>query len=71
MSDTRIGLLQGLAFGLFDALLGIPRGRLTGTLKPGAASFRAGRLGTVVVVKEEIRLGRCHIVTKGNIESFG
>ena len=43
----------------------------TGALKAGAASFRAGRLGTVVVVKEEIRLGRCHIVTKGNIESFG
>ena len=43
----------------------------TGALKPGAFSFRAGRLGTVAVVKEEIRLGRCHIVTKGNIESFG
>ena len=43
----------------------------TGALMPGAASFRAGRLGTVVVTKDEIRLGRCHIVTKGNIESFG
>ena len=43
----------------------------TGALKPGAASFRAGRLGTVAVVKQEIRLGRCHIVTRGNIESFG
>lgn len=43
----------------------------TGALVPGAASFRAGRLGTVVVVKDEIRLGRCHIVTRGNIEGFG
>ncbi|HVQ29579.1 MAG TPA: substrate-binding domain-containing protein, partial [Vicinamibacteria bacterium] len=42
----------------------------TGSLAPGAASFRAGRLGTVVVVNEEIRLGRCHIVTKGNIQAF-
>jgi MFS family permease len=28
ISDTRIGLLQGLAFGLFYTLLGIPMGRL-------------------------------------------
>jgi len=28
ISDTRIGLLQGLAFGIFYTLLGVPMGRL-------------------------------------------
>jgi rhamnose transport system permease protein len=42
----------------------------TGTLARGAASFRAGRLGTVVILQDEIRLGRCHIVTRGNIAEF-
>ena len=42
----------------------------TGGLEPGSASLRAGRLGTVIVQKDEIRLGRCHIVTKGNLASF-
>ena len=42
----------------------------TGGLEPGSASLRAGRLGTVLVQKDEIRLGRCHIVTKGNLASF-
>lgn len=31
ISDTRIGLLQGLAFGIFYTLLGIPMGRLVDT----------------------------------------
>ena len=43
----------------------------TGALLPGAVSFRAGRLGAVLVLNDEIRLGRCHIVTRGNLENFG
>ena len=42
----------------------------TGALARGATSFRAGRLGTVVILEDEIRLGRCHIVTRGNIAEF-
>ena len=42
----------------------------TGALEPGAAFLRAGRLGNVIVRGDEIRLGRCHIVTKGNLDSF-
>ena len=42
----------------------------TGGLVPGNASLRAGRLGTVLVLKDEIRLGRCHIVTRGNLAQF-
>lgn len=41
-----------------------------GSLEPGAVSFRAGRLGSVVVLKDAIRLGRCHIVSRGNIADF-
>ena len=43
----------------------------TGALRSGAVLFRAGRLGTLVVVNDEIRLGRCHIVTRGNVAEFG
>jgi rhamnose transport system permease protein len=42
----------------------------TGALEPGAVSVRAGRLGNVIVRGDEIRLGRCHIVTKGNLDTF-
>jgi rhamnose transport system permease protein len=42
----------------------------SGSLEAGAASFRAGRLGNVLVVGDEIRLGRCHIVTRGNVAAF-
>jgi len=42
----------------------------SGALRPGTVSFRAGRLGSVVVQKDEIRLGRCHIVTRGNLADF-
>jgi rhamnose transport system permease protein len=42
----------------------------TGALERGVVSLRAGRLGNVVVLDDEIRLGRCHIVTKGNLDSF-
>jgi ABC-type sugar transport system substrate-binding protein len=42
----------------------------TGGLVPGCATMRAGRLGTILVQKDEIRLGRCHIVTKGNLSQF-
>ncbi len=39
-------------------------------LQPGTVSLRAGRLGNVIVVGDEIRLGRCHIVSRGNLDSF-
>lgn len=42
----------------------------TGALEPGAVHLRAGRLGSVIVRGDEIRLGRCHIVTRGNLDSF-
>jgi rhamnose transport system substrate-binding protein len=42
----------------------------TGSLEPGAVFLRAGRLGNVIVRGDEIRLGRCHIVTKGNLDSL-
>ena len=41
-----------------------------GNLEPGAVSLRAGRLGSVVVLNDAIRLGRCHIVSRGNIADF-
>jgi rhamnose transport system permease protein len=41
-----------------------------GELERGAVLLRAGRLGTIVVSGDQVRLGRCHIVTKGNIGSF-
>ena len=41
------------------------------SLQQKTTSFRASRLGTMVVRDDEIRLGRCHIVTKGNLDSFG
>jgi rhamnose transport system substrate-binding protein len=42
----------------------------TGALERGAVTLRAGRLGNVIVQGDEIRLGRCHIVTKGNLDAF-
>ncbi len=42
----------------------------TGGLTPGTVLLKAGRLGTVLVQKDEIRLGRCHIVTRGNLAQF-
>lgn len=42
----------------------------TGALVPGSVSLRAGRLGTVMIHGQEIRLGRCHIVTRGNVAQF-
>ncbi len=42
----------------------------TGALQHGAAFLAAGRLGNVIVRGDEIRLGRCHIVTRGNLESL-
>lgn len=42
----------------------------TGALEPGAFSMRGGRLGNVIVMSDEIRLGRCHIVSQGNLDSF-
>jgi rhamnose transport system permease protein len=42
----------------------------TGTLQPGASALAAGQLGTVVVRGDEIRLGRVHIVSAGNLAEF-
>jgi rhamnose transport system substrate-binding protein len=42
----------------------------TGALRSGAVLFRAGRLGTLVVLNDQIRLGRCHFVTRGNVADF-
>jgi len=42
----------------------------TGALARGATSLRAGRLGTVLILEDQIRLGRCHIVTRGNVAEF-
>ncbi len=41
-----------------------------GTLGRGASHLQAGRLRSVVVREDEIRLGRCHIVTNGNLKTF-
>jgi rhamnose transport system substrate-binding protein len=41
-----------------------------GELEPGAVSLSAGRLGNVIIRGDEIRLGRCHIVSRGNLDSF-
>lgn len=41
-----------------------------GELERGTALLRAGRLGNVMVDGDQVRLGRCHIATKGNIGSF-
>ena len=43
----------------------------TGDLESGATMLQAGRLGTIVVMNDEIRLGRCHIVTRDNVAEFG
>lgn len=42
----------------------------SGALEPGSVSMRAGRLGNVILVGDEIRLGRCHIVSQGNLDRF-
>ncbi len=41
-----------------------------GTLKPGATSFPAGRLGTLNVEKDQIILGRPFVFNAGNIDQF-
>ena len=41
-----------------------------GDLAQGAFVLRAGRLGNVMVSGDEVRLGRPHIVTLGNLEAF-
>ncbi len=42
----------------------------TKRLKRGDSSFRAERLGTVIVRDDEIRLGRPHVFNKTNIDKF-
>jgi rhamnose transport system permease protein len=41
-----------------------------GDLAEGAFVLKAGRLGNVMVSGDEVRLGRPHIVTVGNLETF-
>ena len=42
----------------------------SGTLKPGATEFSAGRLGTKVVSGDEILLGDILVFTKDNIDQY-
>ena len=41
-----------------------------GTLKPGATTFTAGRLGTKKVVGDKILLGNILVFTKDNINQY-
>jgi rhamnose transport system substrate-binding protein len=41
-----------------------------GELASGSLVLRAGRLGNVMIQGDEVRLGRPHIVTAGNLEQF-
>jgi ABC-type sugar transport system substrate-binding protein len=43
---------------------------VTGVLQPGLSWLKAGRLGSVAVRENEVRLGRVHIVSAGNIGQF-
>ena len=42
----------------------------TGKLKPGATTFKAGRLGTVKIEGDQIMLGKILVFTKDNIDQF-
>lgn len=42
----------------------------TGTLKPGATSMSAGRLGTIAIQGDNILLGKPMVFTKDNIDQF-
>jgi len=46
------------------------RAVVDGTLKPGATSFEAGRLGSLKVVGSEILLGNAFVFTPENIDKF-
>ena len=41
-----------------------------GTLKPGATSLTAGRLGSVEIKGDNILLGQPYLFTKDNIDQF-
>jgi ABC-type sugar transport system substrate-binding protein len=41
-----------------------------GSLKPGASSFTAGRLGTIEIANDNILLGQPYLFTKDNIDQF-
>jgi rhamnose transport system substrate-binding protein len=41
-----------------------------GSLKPGATSLAAGRLGTLQVEGDQILLGKPFVFTKENIDGF-
>jgi ABC-type sugar transport system substrate-binding protein len=45
-------------------------GLATGRLARGATTFKAGALGSVFVREDEIRLGRVHVVSAGNLAQF-
>jgi ABC-type sugar transport system substrate-binding protein len=59
-SPRKLGYLAAWAAG---ALVG-------NELAPGALTLKAGRLGNVIVDADRVRLGRLHIVTRGNLHSF-
>jgi rhamnose transport system permease protein len=42
----------------------------TGALALGATTFKGGSQGSVVVRDDEIRLGRVHVVSAGNLAQF-
>jgi rhamnose transport system permease protein len=46
------------------------RALAAGELGAGATLLRAGRLGNVIVRGDEVRLGRCHIVSRANVGAF-
>jgi rhamnose transport system permease protein len=46
------------------------RALAAGELQAGATLLRAGRLGSVIVRGDEVRLGRCHIVSRANVGAF-
>ena len=48
--------------------LAAAHGLVTGTLASGSSLLEAGRLGKLLVLGDEVRLGRPHIFTKTNID---
>jgi hypothetical protein len=48
----------------------VASGLAKGTLKPGAASFTAGRLGSLTVAGDNVLLGTPFTFTKENVDRF-
>jgi hypothetical protein len=43
---------------------------VTGELKRGDTTLKAGRLGNIEVVKDDVRLGKPFVFDKSNIDQF-